>query len=106
MSEELSALDAEAIALFHAGTSQRAEWWQFTDLQKNHWRAVALKARSIHNANHPKRRAVDVEAAARTLQANTHDSLSNSGEWGDMTWQEREPWRDRALMVIKAGLEA
>lgn len=48
MSEELSSLDAEAFAFFRAGTTQPAEWWQFTDLQKNHWRAIAKKAREIY----------------------------------------------------------
>lgn len=43
-----AALDVEALQLFHAGTSQRAEWDDFTARQKDHWRAVAVKAREIH----------------------------------------------------------
>lgn len=44
----MTALDAEALMLFQAGTTQVAYWDEFTDRQMDHWRAVAMKAREIH----------------------------------------------------------
>lgn len=43
-------LDAEAVQLFYAGTSQRPAWDDFTERQKDHWRAIARKAREMHKA--------------------------------------------------------
>jgi len=135
---EQEPLDAEALMLFRAGCTQTATWSEFTDRQRDHWRAVATKARKIHKgaasardlarlaleasacdwdtaeriaahiiANMPLfPRSANIDAAAMTLQANTHDGLENSKEWEDLTPQERDGWRHRAKMVIKAGLEA
>ena len=96
----MNALDTEALELFHAGASQIANWDDFTDRQRDHWRAVAMKAREIHG------RAANIARAARVLHANTHDSPANSSDWEDMAWPERSKWCDKAEMVLNAGMEA
>lgn len=67
------------------------------------------RARTVLEAARPHLKAQkpfpNIEFAARALQANTNDSPANSKDWDDMTWEEREPWRDRALMVIKASAD-
>jgi hypothetical protein len=42
----------------------------------------------------------NIEAAARRLQANTHDSWENSKDWEDLTEQEKDGWRRRVMAVM------
>lgn len=51
-------LDTEAFTLFRAGCSQPAKWEDFTERQKDHWRAVAANARWIHTQPRPTRKEI------------------------------------------------
>lgn len=44
----MSSLDEDALTLFRAGCTQEVTWDDFTDRQKDHWRAVARKAKELH----------------------------------------------------------
>lgn len=60
----MNELDTEAFTLFRAGCSQQSNWEDFTERQKNHWRAVAANAREIHATPRPSRK----EIAALVLE--------------------------------------
>lgn len=94
----MNALDAEALQLFHAGTSQRAEWDDFTDQQKDHWRAVARKAREMYASRLVDRETVE-QAAKDVYEADHYYGTP----WDEARDLERMSYRQRAGVVCQSA---